>query len=291
MQKPILMILILCAFLPTSAQEVVYYYGSDYGVVTSETDARYKKIVYQRNSNATKIKTFVKEDGLWKQELLNKLKKNRKGDIVIKSSGSKLLAEKSTRSFIVKPDGSIFFKDYVKGKLFRSGTTSQQLPLLLQDTIKIYYPDGSLKSIAWYENNCLLGNHNWLKNGSQYIDNIHYYVDDIPEHTNGQTFFIQYMVNGIKESGIDITQIDDVVAIGMVIKENGNADGLNAVSGLSRKLNETIINLIRDMPGNWVPATLHGKSVNYYMEIPFDFRYSEAAFQNIELTPESIILH
>jgi hypothetical protein len=282
-------ILILCVFFATNAQQKVYFFGSDYGEITSEENAVHKKIVFQRNSEATKIKSFVIEDGKWKQEKIDKLSRTKEGKIIFKSSGNKLFAEKSIRTYMHKPDGDILFNDYVKGKLIRSGTTSRELPLNLQDTIKLFYAKGSLKSIAWYEDNRLLGNHNWLKDGSPYIDNIHYYVDEIPEHSNGQVFFRHYMLNGIKEAGIDLSQISDRVVIGMVINDKGDLDGLHVSSGIFKELNETLISLIRVMPGNWVPATLHGKHVNYYMEIPFNFRHIEEGFDSLELSSGFVV--
>ncbi len=289
MKKLVPIILLQLAIITCSAQGEVYYFGPDNGEVTYENEAKYKKEITKRKKNVIHLKSYLKENDKWKQEKIDKIRKNFDGAMEIKSIGSNLFADNTKRNFTYGPEGKIFFKDHAKGKLVRSGTTTRELPLMLQDTIKLYYQNGNLKSVALYDQNRLIENQNWLKNGSQYIENIHYFVDDTPEHSQGQLFFKQYMLAGIRDTEIDLTQISDLVIVGMVIREDGKLDGLHVKKGIVRELNSAIIDLLAEMPGNWVPARLNDKPVNYYMELPFNFQHNEEGFDMVDFSSGFLI--
>ena len=92
------------------------------------------------------------------------------------------------------------------------------------------------------------------------------------------------MLTSLQEKKIDLSQISDQVVIGMVIREDGELDGLYLIKGHLKELNSAIMDLISEMPGQWIPANLNGKPVNYYMELPFNFQQIEGGFESVELT-------
>ncbi|MDA3821950.1 MAG: hypothetical protein PF450_04965 [Bacteroidales bacterium] len=188
------------------------------------------------------------------------------------------------RSYFQEQNGNFNFTDRLKGTVILEGTASNILPLHKQDTIRSYYRKNVPKSVAVYENNKLISNENWLKNGSKYFSDIHYFVDEVPEHSNGQAHFRAYILNGIRESGIDLNQIADRVIIGWVIMENGELTGFHTISGVYSLLNNTLIKLLREMPGEWIPAKNNGQAVRYYMDMPFNFIDNSEGFESLDLS-------
>lgn len=276
-------------FHSLAGQDTVCYFGNDFRDVSTIEEAKYKKSIYYRNSKVTRLKSFVKKENSWKAYKSELIRNSGNNCFTIKGTESSLFPKKTERCYASMDSGLYIFKDYSKGKLIREGTTSRLLPLQLQDTVNIYYAEGSIKSIARYKNNKLIGNQNWLKNGSGYVDNIFYHVDATPEHSNGPLFFKHYILDGIRKAGIDLTQISDMVVLGWVIMENGETEGIHRISGVFRELNNTLIQLVKDLPGEWIPASLNGKPVNYYMEIPFNFRNRDESFETLEISSGFVI--
>lgn len=272
-----------------AGQDTIFYFGNDYRDVSTIDEAKYMKSIRYRNSKVTRIKSFVREDNSWSIDKSELIKRSDDKSFTIKSSESRLLSKKSERYFSNINSGLSIFKDYNKGRLVREGTTSRLLPLQLQDTLIIYYPNGSVKSIALYENNKLISNQNWLNNGLKYVDNIFYHVDETPEHSNGPLFFKHYILDGIRKAGIDLTQVSDMIVLGWVILENGEIEGIHRISGVFRELNSTLMHLVLDLPGEWIPASLNGSPVNYYMEIPFNFRNRNESFDTLEISSGFVI--
>ncbi len=141
-----------------------------------------------------------------------------------------------------------------------------------------------MKSISEYRNNQLISNQNWLRNGDKYIDSIFYSADREPEYKMGPDFFHKYLLQNLYNSDIDLTQIQDVVEVAWVVMENGEMDGVIALSGRSLQLNQFLVNTIADMPGEWQPAMLNGKAVRYFISVPLNFQQNEINFQELELS-------
>lgn len=288
--KSIRLICLLIFIAPgLHAQDAVYYYASDMSEIKSEDGATYMKNVDYKNGRKVRVSTFKRSESDWKVIKQERFVKKSPNSWSIRSSEDKVFSPRLSRSFSSATGGHTRFTDELKGKVLRSGTCSRTLPLHLQDTVRFYYPNASLRSLAVYHNNVLVSNRNWLRNGAEYIDDLIHYVDKVPEHSQGQVFFKHYMLDGIREAGIDLSQVNDMVVIGMVIRSDGNLDGLHLVQGRFRELNNTIMQLLKDMPGNWVAATLHGKTVNYYMELPFNFRHQEEGFDSLELSSGFVV--
>ena len=171
-----------------------------------------------------------------------------------------------------------------KNLTIREGFTTRTLPLHLNGTVKEYHSNGELKSVSLFENNQLISNENYLRDGSKYIDSIFFSVDKEAEYKFGESFFNNYILQSLAQSKLDLSQIDDEVIIGMVIMETGRIEGVIALQGRSAQLNNYLVQLVSSIPGEWQPATLNNKKVRYFMRLPFNFRQSDVRFQDVELS-------
>lgn len=279
-----LFVQLLVLIIPSRAQNEVIYYDAGNQVIQSEIEAKYMKCLYSRNSKRLKVKSYAKEQGEWKEEEVEKMKKLNDGLWEIRSSNTPLFSDLITRRFTAGSNENVLFEDKIRGKTICAGSTSSKFPLCYEDSIRSYYPNGRVKSIAFYRNNKLIWNKNWLRDGANYMDNIHLYVDDTPEHSYGQNYFRQHMLNGIIQAGFDLTQVNDQVIVCMVISTEGKLEGLHVRKGTFSGLNTAILRLLSEMPGHWIPAKLDGKPVNYYMEIPFNFSNQVEGFESVELS-------
>ncbi|MEX2369683.1 MAG: hypothetical protein WD578_01665 [Bacteroidales bacterium] len=270
-------------------QDQVWYYSGGFGITDDSSAANYMRTVEKRSDKVTRIITLQLTEEGWEEIRKEKIKRVGDGKLKIRSSGDKLFGERTFRHFELRSTGLFRFSDYRKNRLVNTGMASRIIPLHLEDTIKSYYPNNMPKSVAFYDQNRLVSNKNWLKNGQSYFDNLHYFVDKIPEHNMGQSHFRAYMINGIKESGIDLNQIADRVIIGWVVMENGETEGFHSISGMFSELNSTLIRLIKEMPGEWEPASINGQPVRYYMQIPFNFIDRTENFESLEISTGFVV--
>ena len=278
-----LTVLILFTFLLVSAQDSIYYYGGDYRQVTGFSEARFMERIHTRSPKVHIIKYFKREDDTWKPQPRRKVKTVKKGEQVITISNKLLDPEIIHRYYQEVSPGLYSFREYQRDDLIREGSATRLVPLLLEDTVKEYYKTGQIRTLALYHNNQMLGNQNWLRDGSAYIDNIFYAADDVPEYSKGNGYFSQYILAGLKKSGMDLTQYSDKIILGWVITEKGELTGVHVVYGKSIELNRFMVKLVATLPGEWVPAILNGKKVRYYMTIPFNFGEPTRYFDNLQL--------
>lgn len=266
------------------AQDTTYLYASDFGITEHMDDAKYKRNHDIRSARRSVVKTYELDGDEWLRTRKEKTVLVNDTLMQIRRKADKLWPEVILRSFHLQEDGLYRFTDQNRGSLILEGTATSLVPLHLEDTVRSYYAKNMPKSVAFYENNKLISNRNWLRNGNEYYDNLHYFVDQVPEHSLGQIHFRAYMLNGIAESGIDLNQISDRVVIGWVVLEDGSLEGFHTISGVFSQLNNTLIKLIREMPGEWQPARLNGRPVRYYMNVPFNFIDRSESFETLELS-------
>jgi hypothetical protein len=275
----------LTFFLSNAYSQVnSYYYDVAFGVTETEDDAVYKREVEQKSERSYRITTYKKEEGNWILQKRMSISLKGKDLQKIKSSGSTIFPDKLKRYYHLLDNGRYYFYDVQKKDTIRMGTASSLFPLHLEDTVKLFYPKNRQRSVAVYENNRLISNQNWLVSGKEYIPDIHYFVDDTPDFIHGQGFFSEYMMEGINESDIDLSQLRDKVIIGWVVDTDGKAVGFHVVNGMFRELNALLIQLLEEMPGDWKPATVQGEPVNYYMTIPFNFIEQTSTFEMLEMS-------
>jgi len=290
MKRFFLIILSVILMIPAaSAQDTTWYYGTDFSILKDDGEAQFKRDVKVRNKRKNVIKTYELKDKEW--ELIRKEKITQVSDSVqqVRRRGDKLLPDRLARKFSIDKNGLYQFREYKGPQLTLQGTATSLVPLHLQDTVRSFYESGQTKSIAIYNNNSLVSNQNWLKNGSPYIADIFHFVEQEPQYSRGQAHFRAHMMTGLKESGIDLSQISDKVVIGYVVMEDGSLEGFHVISGVFKPLNEKIIELIRTLPGEWVPAKVNGRNVRYYMTLPFNFIDRTRNFESLEMSTGFVV--
>lgn len=281
-----LMIIWLIVFpvLSVRGQEGIYYYGPNTRPVEKKEEAVRLKEVQKRSENTFIIKTLWKVETEWKKVSREKIRIQPDGDQVIFYRENSFFPEKILREMEKPRPEEYLFREYIRETLVRTGTSSTTLPLHLEGTVTEYHPNGKIKTIAEYNNNQLVSNKNWLPDGSPYIDSVFYSVDQEPEYRRGDGFFNNFLLKKLHSSGIDLTQIEDRLVIGWVVMETGEIDGVIALEGKIRQLNNYLVKTIEDLPGDWEPARLNGSPVRYFMSIPLNFTQRDASFQELELS-------
>lgn len=252
------------------AQDTIFYYGSNHRSVNDVEDARFLKKVYNKSDRVTKIESFVNIEGDWKEAKTERIRYAKEGHYTVKIKTVTDFPKKIRRTFSRNHDGNFDFREYLDGALIRSGTTSRLMPLMLQDTVKEYYSNGQIKSVAYYEDNKLMGNRNWMQDGTPYFDDVFFSVDKAPEYMYGPEFFNNYILKNLEAHKVDLTQYNDQITLGWIITKDGELAGAHVLSGQYVGLGKLIISFLDDLPGNWKPARLDGKKVRYFMQFPIN---------------------
>ncbi|HYW94853.1 MAG TPA: hypothetical protein VE870_04650 [Bacteroidales bacterium] len=275
--------LVIPFILQASGQDTVCYFAADYKPVPEMSQAKFMKRIKRKAHGKYVIKSFIREEKIWKAQPKKRVIHKEDGLQLVKISDRLLTPKKIYRYYEEKSPGIYTFEEFIRKKLYRKGSATSLVPLILQDTVTEYYQSGHVKSITIYRNNQLIGNQNWLRDGSPYISDIYYAADKIPEYEKGFAFFRSYILGNLEKSEIDFSQVDDQVVLGWVITESGELEGIRVVSGKFRNLNRIMVKLVSSLPGKWEPATIDGRKVRYYMEIPFNFGQSTPKFDYLQL--------
>jgi len=276
--------LLAISVLPGRGQEGMYYYGPNGRPVGQKAEAVLMKELEKRSGDTYIMKTCRKEGNAWKHSSREKISIKPDGNQLIRYRADSFFPTKITRKMERQGPGEFRFSEYVQETIVREGTSASTLPLHLEGTVREYHPGGNLKSVAEYRDNQLVYNQNWLPDGSPYIDSFFYSVDREPEYKMGDDFFKNFLLQKLQTSKIDLTQIQDRVVIGWVVMETGEIDGVIALEGRARQLNNYLVETIKELPGSWEPALLSGRPVRYFMSIPLNFTHREANFQEVDLS-------
>lgn len=283
--RQILFLLAIGIIVLTELQgQQVFYYASNSRPVESEENARLLKELVQKSDTRYIITTRVRSGEEWSLLKREKIRIESDGSLYIRQKGKGFIAEKIYRKMIEREPGIYEFSENDLVGLTRTGYSSSYLPLHLEQEVTVYHSNREVKSISQFRDNQLVSNKSWLRSGEQYIDSIFFSADSEPEYTLGEDFFNSYIIRSLNTSGIDLTQVNDVVEIAWVVMENGKMEGIITLSGRYRQLNQFLVTTLAEMPGDWQPALLNGKAIRYFISIPLNFMQYEANFQELELT-------
>ena len=280
---------LLMSFSLLPAQEF-YYYGVNSKPLDNKQNAVVTKEVIKRSGNRYVIlkKEPAGED--WRRTGKQKIRITEEGRMKIREiKPDRLFPEKFYRLYDSTGQSGYQFRDSLNGIVLKAGSASSLIPLELEGTLTEYYRNGKLKSVSMYHGNQLTGNENWLPDGTRYVDSIFYSVDRVPEFEYGPQFFNSYLMQKLKQSGFDLSQVADNVVIGWVVMENGQLEAPVSLEGKSVQLREILVNIIAGLPGTWQPAVLNGRPVRYFMTLPLNFIHQDVTFQNLEISGS--ILH
>lgn len=268
----------------------LYYYGVNSRPMEGADKALIRKQLIRKSETSYLIHTSRRTGGSWQKVRRERIRIHGDGRQVIYESGREgLFPRKIIRESQETLDGAFTFREYHQGKLLREGSASGMIPLHLEGEVRQYHPNGRLHSISSYRDNQLTGNQNWLDDGTPYIDSIFYAADRPPAFEYSGEFFNSYLMVSLRELGIDLTQVQDEIVIGLVIMETGELNGPIALQGKSKQLSDALIRIISEMPGVWKPAILNEKAVRYFMTLPISVSHQDVTFQNLEVS--SGVLH
>jgi hypothetical protein len=276
----ILWIIIIPA-LHCRAQDI-YYYGPNHRPVEKERDALFAKVLIKKTEKKYVIETRIKKKDQWMDVERQKIKVDREGIQRIRIRDERLFPTKITREISRSAPGLYAFEEKIRGTKIRTGSSSSYLPLHLEDMVYEYHRNGREKSLSFYQDNQLQSNQNWLADGSPYIDSIFYSANQEPEYRPGVAYFHSYLLQQLAASKVNLDEYDDEIVVGWVVMETGVLDGVLALKGKSLELNELLVNIISNIPGEWEPAVLDGEPVRYFMSIPLTIFHNDANFQEVE---------
>jgi len=277
----LVLFLVIIPALSTLGQEV-YYYGPNMRPVQNENEALFVKEVLKKSEIKYVIKTSAVAGHAWTQLERQKIRIDKDGIMRIRILDDRFFPRRKFRTIWESEPGVYTFEETAKGEKVRTGTSSTYLPLLLQNLVTEYHINGRKKSVSIYHNNQLQSNQNWLSDGSPYIDNIFYSADQEPVYQPGVAYFQSCLIQAIVDAKVNLDEYDDEIVIGWVVMETGHIDGVIALKGKSKGLNQILVESIAGIPGEWEPAVLNGKKVRYFMSIPLTITHDEVKFQEIE---------
>jgi hypothetical protein len=238
--------------------------------------------ILTKSPRASIVQYLMLDDSKWEKIGSERYKKLNDSTWQIKGNGENIPAQ-TTRTFLKLADGSWKFRDAVKDQMVRSGFAKSIVPLLVHGQVIEYYSDGKKKSVSEYENNELVSNMNWSKNGDEYVDDIFYSVDVEPTFSRGAKVLQDHILKAYKDGGIDITTISGSIVVGFVVMENGTIDGVKILKGLGPNINDITRESFNTLLGSWTPAKLNNQKVRYFQVFPINFMYKETHIDFAEM--------
>lgn len=284
---PIFILLIWFSANATAQKETSLFIGTN-GKLTTIDKALFIQKINTKSEKKTSVHTLKLKDSDWEKFNTELYEKENDSTFHIKVNGEDFTGS-IYRTFQKQPDGTYLFKDQVKGVLVREGSAQSVVPLLLHGKVTDYYKTGNKKSVSIYTHNELVSNENWNDDGSKYIDNIFYSVDDDPTFTPGMGVLHKHVLQGFKNAGIDLSSISGRIVIGFVVTEKGTIEGAKILQGLGPTINTVALEQIKTLAGEWKPARLNNEKVNYFQVFPINFIYKQYQFEFAEL--RKAILH
>lgn len=284
MDMKVIMIIIIIFILPISvfAQEDAAWYFGVNGKIVQSKDWKTKKVVDVKGKNKLKIKTYSFSESEEKLVLTEKVKRTSSNTYVIKVKGE-LFSDVITREY-EKVEDKWNFSEFVKENLVRTGTTREKFPIILDGEITEYFENGNKKSVSQFENNQLISNKNWYKNGKKYIDNVFYSVDKVPLFPQGMGVLHQHVLKTFKDSGLDLMQISGSIKVGFVVMEDGRLGGIRIEEGINEALDNLALQAFHTLIADWEPARLNGEVVRCYQVFPINFSFTEYDYDYIDFS-------
>lgn len=287
-ERKIVIVILLAFLLPVylSARDTVYYYGANNRLLPSSEDARISRSVKQVTGSFFKVTERIKTSEGWKLKRKDRIRTKKDGVQKIWRTEQTLFPrtfERLTRNI----HGDLYyFKESKSGKVIREGYTKNIIPLHLDGKITEYYLNGNVKSESIYSENMLISNKNYYPDGSEYIHNVFYSVDQPPRYLYGPEAFKHFVMGRIAEEELPIHEINDKVVIGAVVMETGELAGIKVLDGKIPSVNSFLAETMALLPGKWVPAQLNGEVVRYFIEIPFNFSNELSTLQYLEFSKD-----
>ncbi len=281
-----IVLLLLITFLGLGVEagepEVYYYAGNDRPSLEAEA---IKKVEVNRESkNKTWILTYVKSNDEWEMVQKEKILVISSNQHTISHYDDDGLTHKTKRSYSWNEHTDYQFVDRKDGIVIRYGHSKNKIPLHLHGEVLEYYDDGSRKSVSMYDDNQLVWNQNWLKDGEKYLDTIFYSVDTWPEYLNGATELKTHLRDHIVSSQYYKQEMEGTVLLGFVVTEYGDLEGVYIVNDFIFDIGKVAVEGFQSLPGKWKPAILNNQAVRCFITFPINFIYRAGMFEDITFT-------
>lgn len=281
----VLFFLLSCPVLLT-AQDSVYYYDVNNRILASSEDAKISKEVKQVSSSCHRITVREKAGDSWVLLRRERIRTVEDGMQKVWRRENTFFPRSFERSIEEIHKGLYYFEERKSGEVTREGFSKTLIPLHLDGKVTEYYANGKIKSESIYSDNGLISNMNYNPDGSEYIHNIFYSVNQLPSYTLGTKFFKDFVMARIKEFELPVHEISDQVVIGAVIMETGELTGIKVLKGKVPSVNALLAETMKNLPGKWEPARLNGEVVRYFIEIPFNFSNDVSQLQFLEFSKD-----
>jgi len=269
MKRIVFIVLLLISFFSDAQEDAIYYYGAN-GKIADATSWRIKKNIDFKSARRVKIKTIAKGEGKNIPLFVENIRIEDDSIYYIGISG-KIFKGGIVRTCKKMNDGRYLFADVENKKLKRKGVATSIIPLVLDGQVKEYYKSGEIKSISIYKDNELISNENWQADGSPYINNIFYSVDEEPLFLRGMGVMHNHLLKIFKQAGLDVSTVAGSIEVGFVVMENGRLNGIKIEKGINGTVNSIVVNAFKTLLGEWEPANLDGEVVRYYQIFPINF--------------------
>lgn len=240
-----------------------------------------KEIKYRSNKKIS-VKTYKANEKDWVPIYTEKISVDNDSVYQIKMKGDEF-SGKIRRVFEQKGDNLWKFTDWLGETIKRTGLTRSKIPLILEGEVTEFYPLGRIKSISQYKNNELISNKNWLPNGDRTVDDIFYSVDKEPGFRPGLQALHNHVMQTFKKYNFDFSTVEGRIVVGFIVETDGTIDGIRIIKGIAPTVNQISLNAFATLEGEWIPAKLDDREVNYLQVFPINFIYNVYDFETIEL--------
>ncbi len=269
-----------------TARDTVFYYGVNNRILNSAEDAQISKTVKQVTSSCHRITVREKAGDSWVLLRRDRIRTGNDGMQKVWRRENTFFPRSFERSMKNIHGDLYYFKERKSGKVIREGFSKNLIPLHLDGKVTEYFTSGKVKSESIYSDNRLISNMNYNPDGSEYIHNIFYSVDQTPSYLLGELAFKAFVMARIEEFEIPVQEISDLVVIGAVIMETGELTGIRVLRGKIPSVNAFLAKTMEVLPGKWEPAKLNGEVVRYFIEIPFNFSSDVSQLQFLEFSKD-----
>ncbi len=277
----IIILLSLFPFFVFSQNDTTIYFGVNGKVgLVEKTDI--KKEIKYKLFKKIKINTYKAHEDKWHFLFSEKIKIVNDSTFKIKIRSDEF-SGRVNRQFEKQENGSYKFTDWLNKRIKRVGYSATKMPLIFEGEVTDFYSNGRIKSISQYKNNELITNKNWLSNGDPDLDDIFYSVDSGPLFDDGIGSLHQHILKTFSDSGIDVADVAGELIVGFVVRTDGKIDGIRIIKGITVSVNTVAVQSFQTLMGEWQPAKLDDRDVNYFQLFPINFITPEYNFDYLQM--------
>ncbi|MBN2805178.1 MAG: energy transducer TonB [Prolixibacteraceae bacterium] len=231
-------------------------------------------VVKSKGSQNIKVEYFVMDDGKWVKTNTERAREFAPERFRI-TSGRGRTKTTMIRDYVEMADGRWQFVESIQKQVVRRGTSILRFPILPDGVLVTHYPNGPVKTEETYRNNELISNINWLENGLPYVEDLFYSVDRYPAYSRGNEQINKQIMAKFKEKQVDFSSISGKLEIGFVVFENGKVGAFRILKSIDPDLDNMIVEAIRSLEGEWIPARLNNQTVRFFQTFPIHFNHYE----------------